>query len=308
MAEFFGACFLVYHWCGFSVGFILLWILFASPYTPLFIKDLSMYGKVVSARSKTIIEKVIQIPKSYFKHYYLTSMISNGYLLWVLVNVYFLGGQAPSWYIKCVQMLTYYPVNKPSVSHLSVLLMATVIVFQGTKRFLECVILSKYSKATMNVVHYVLGITFYLFCGFSLISEAPDLSKPVPFTGPVELFKQQIRWYHIFAILLYVWSSWHQYICHKIFSDLRKTDKDKNSHKIPYGDWFQYVSCPHYFFEILIYTSGIFMLGFSHQMWYMVYAFVITNQLAASYTVHKWYKDKFEDYPKNRTAVIPFVY
>ncbi|XP_033111074.1 polyprenol reductase-like [Anneissia japonica] len=301
------SCFLVYFWCGGSVAFLLLWLLFVIPYTPTIVKDLSMYGKVMSARNKTIIENLIQVPKSYFKHFYLTSVIANGYLLWTLVNVYFLNGHIPSWYLWCLNKLTYYPVNNPTVSHLSVILMVSIIVVQGLKRFIECITLSKYSKATMNVAHYILGLTFYFFSGLTVLSEAPDLSKPVPFSGPVELF-HGLRWYHIAAVALYTWSSIHQYNVHKIFANLRKSDKDKNVHKIPYGDWFLYVSCPHYFFEILIYTAGILMLGFQHRMWYMLYAFVVTNQVAASYTVHQWYRTKFEDYPKDRMAVIPFIY
>ena len=36
-------------------------------------------------------------------------------------------------------------------------------------------------------------------------------------------FGQHLSWYHILATILFLWAGWHQYKCHKILADLRKT-------------------------------------------------------------------------------------
>ena len=78
-------------------------------------------------------------------------------------------------------------------------------------------------------------------------------------------------------------------------------------HRIPKGSWFKWVSCPHYFFEILIYLSYAIVSGLQHKTVWSVVVFVAINQVIASLISHKWYKEEFKDYPKQRKAVIPYL-
>ncbi len=78
-------------------------------------------------------------------------------------------------------------------------------------------------------------------------------------------------------------------------------------HSIPRGDWFELVSCPHYFAEILIYLSLSLVLSGRSTTWWMVCSFVVTNQIIVGLFNHQWYLDNFKDYPKARKAIIPFV-
>ncbi|XAR68858.1 3-oxo-5-alpha-steroid 4-dehydrogenase (NADP(+)) [Bertholletia excelsa] len=78
-------------------------------------------------------------------------------------------------------------------------------------------------------------------------------------------------------------------------------------YKIPRGGWFELVSCPNYFGEIMEWLGWAFMtwswagLGFS---WY-----TCANLVPRAKANHKWYLEKFgQHYPKRRKAVIPFVY
>jgi 3-oxo-5-alpha-steroid 4-dehydrogenase len=53
-------------------------------------------------------------------------------------------------------------------------------------------------------------------------------------------------------------AQYQQYRHHLILAKLRnnaKSDEPDSSYKIPYGGYFEYVCCPHYFFEIIIYLS-----------------------------------------------------
>ena len=79
-------------------------------------------------------------------------------------------------------------------------------------------------------------------------------------------------------------------------------------HAIPRGGWFDYVSCPHYLMEIIIYLSFLLIGGPRHVTLLSVVIFVITNQLVAGYMTHRWYCTHFGSlYPAQRKAVIPFL-
>ena len=38
-----------------------------------------------------------------------------------------------------------------------------------------------------------------------------------------------------------------------------------------------------------------------------LFVFVAVNQMISGYFSHKWYKEKFPKYPKERKAVIPYL-
>ena len=80
-----------------------------------------------------------------------------------------------------------------------------------------------------------------------------------------------------------------------------------NKHSMPMGSLFIYVSSPHYLCEIIIYTSLMLILGTEHMTGVMIWAWVTINQTIAALMSHRWYITKFEDYPKERKAIIPFV-
>lgn len=77
-------------------------------------------------------------------------------------------------------------------------------------------------------------------------------------------------------------------------------------YKIPHGGLFEYVSCANYAGEVLEWT------GFALASWSipaLAFAvFTFCNLAPRAHHHHNWYKDKFEDYPKSRKAIIPFVW
>ncbi|XP_072040450.1 polyprenal reductase-like [Amphiura filiformis] len=297
-------------WISFSVIFFFLCLLVKIPNIPPAIWDIMTFGKANvwgARRARFSIEKIILLPKRWFWHFYLLTIVTNGYILWLVVDCFFLGGSAPQWYITLLKLCTYYPVKEPSASHLSVLLAIAAITIQGVRRLYECFFVSTYSNSTMHVAHYLLGVFFYPLTGLTVLTEGPDLSLEVPFESFSEMLHKQLAWYHIAGTVMFLWASIHHYRAHVIFANLRKGDKDSQAHKIPYGDWFEIVSCPHYLSEVLIYVSLVVTLGGYHLLAYAMLAFVVTNQVGCGLTSHQWYQTKFEDYPKSRKAIIPWI-
>jgi len=86
---------------------------------------------------------------------------------------------------------------------------------------------------------------------------------------------------------------------------LLRLKKENKGYQIPKSFLYKYISCPNYLGEILEWVGYAFMTfcmpGFIFACW------TIFNLLPRALDHHKWYKNKFPDYPKNRKAIIPFM-
>ncbi|KAK6943073.1 3-oxo-5-alpha-steroid 4-dehydrogenase, C-terminal [Dillenia turbinata] len=82
---------------------------------------------------------------------------------------------------------------------------------------------------------------------------------------------------------------------------------EDGGYKVPRGGMFELVSCANYFGEILEWL-GWAVMGWSWVSFgFLVYT--CANLVPRARANHKWYLEKFgEDYPKQRKAVIPFLY
>lgn len=55
----------------------------------------------------------------------------------------------------------------------SVVLLSGLMFIQDLRRLAECWFISVYSKSSMNVMHYFLGVVFYASFHISVVCEAP---------------------------------------------------------------------------------------------------------------------------------------
>ena len=86
---------------------------------------------------------------------------------------------------------------------------------------------------------------------------------------------------------------------------IRLRKPGETGYKIPQNGLFKYVSCPNHFGEIVEWV------GFAILTWSLpALAFAIwsiSNVIPRSLDHHKWYKNNFKNYPKDRKAVIPYL-
>ncbi|MGB1580282.1 MAG: 3-oxo-5-alpha-steroid 4-dehydrogenase [Nevskiales bacterium] len=79
----------------------------------------------------------------------------------------------------------------------------------------------------------------------------------------------------------------------------------ETGYKIPRGWLYEKISCPNYFGEVLTWV------GWSIAIWSVAgWVFVmltLANLLPRAISNHKWYHEKFADYPKNRKIIIPYI-
>ena len=125
--------------------------------------------------------------------------------------------------------------------------------------------------------------------------------------GDAADIKPQLQWYHFTGVLLFIYASYHQYKCHCILASIR-TGRDSNTYGLPKGDWFELVTSPHYFAEILLYTGIAMVQGFKN-VWTIapVVSTVLVVLLGARLT-HEWYSEKYKEECSNRRALVPYIY
>mgnify|MGYP003991838081 FL=1 len=86
---------------------------------------------------------------------------------------------------------------------------------------------------------------------------------------------------------------------------LLNISKEKKGYQIPRGGFYKWISSPNYFGEIIEWTGWAIMTwsfsGFVFALW------TTFNLLPRALKHHSWYKEKFNDYPKERKAIIPKI-
>lgn len=182
------------------------------------------------------------------------------------------------------------------------------MTIQCTRRFIETNFLQIFSKKSkINLTHYLCGYLHYYGCIVLIVAKADgfnrDQTSPTIELRPFEV----ISAFLVSLIFLFFW--FKQFESNMIFINLRKSRDGKistESHLMPSGGWFEYVSSPHMTAEIGMYLT-LYIVLFQNTSYLYCLAWVITNQLSNALLTHRWYKENYKNYPQERKALIPFI-
>ncbi len=86
---------------------------------------------------------------------------------------------------------------------------------------------------------------------------------------------------------------------------LRLRKPGETGYKIPRGGLYRYVSSPNYLTEIVEWTGWAIATWSLAGLGFAVYT--AANLVPRALTTHRWYKQRFPDYPAERRAIVPFV-
>ena len=89
-----------------------------------------------------------------------------------------------------------------------------------------------------------------------------------------------------------------------ILLGLRKGED--GSYRIPHGGLFRWVSCPNYLGELMEWVGWACMTWSLSGLAFAV--FTACNLVPRARTHHRWYRAEFPDYPRERRALIPFLF
>lgn len=222
------------------------------------------------------------------------------------------------------------------MSAFTTLEVVTLLTIQCARRFYETQyvqIFSSHSK--INITHYIVGYFHYFGAFLVIISQAPGFVRGTDDLAIIDIDSILPR---NLTVMLLFFTAWYQQ-CRANFmlANLRKNRKGKiaaikwycnnsslidtsrclfivdvlyvgdivtEKHLLPDGGFFDFVSSPHMFFEILMYIILTLVL-YANVSWWWVLLWVVSNQLENAWLTHKWYLTTFKNYPKERRAIIP---
>lgn len=235
--------------------------------------------------------------------YYSVGLVTALWIGWNMTWTCF-GWEPSQRFMHALEYLTGSDASGTDALHIC--LAQTLLEFQLIRRFYESFSQSIFSG------RQVWGPIMVLFCflnniatGFSIVADTTTFE-----TG-FECFKwSSLTWRPLVAIPLFIWATKIHHQTHLKLAKLRKNRAGHvvtSAYKMPKGDWFDSVSSPHYFAEIVIYVSIGLLLGSGACTWWLLTAYVTITNALLGYSTHTWYLQKFEDYPKDRKMLIPFL-
>lgn len=90
----------------------------------------------------------------------------------------------------------------------------------------------------------------------------------------------------------------------QILPNLRQPGE--TGYKIPMGGMLRFLSAPNYLGEIMEWVGWALMAWSPGGLYFAVWA--CANLLPRALAHHRWYRNKFPDYPRERKALIPFLW
>lgn len=269
-------------------------------------QDLIRYGKTKQNLRRDDWLRIFDVPKRWFWHFYAASVCWNGLLLLLYLSSTLQRQSLPSWLTGILTIFT--GVSKTHTDsqapQMTTLLLQLLLWIHSLRRLLECCFVSVFSDGVIHVVQYLFGMVYYIVLGLTALSSEHLVKKD---SGP--LFSQ-LHWCHVVGFVLFVLASLLQHQSMILLARLRTGKSgtvETMAHKLPNGGWFELVSCPHYFAELLIYISLCVVSGGLYLTWWLVVLYVFFNQALAALLCHDLYICKYKSYPSQRKAFIPFV-
>lgn len=205
----------------------------------------------------------------------------------------------PAWFIQELPSMAWplYEYIRPAAARLGNLpnrVLLAMFLIHYVQRTLVFPVLIRGGKPTL-LVTFVLA---FLFCTFNGYVQSRYLSQ-------FAVYAEDWVTHPCFLTGFALWLVGMVINIHSdhILRNLRKPGE--TGYKIPRGGLFEYVSAANYFGE-LVEWCGFALASWSLQG--VVFAlFTLSTLLTRAKQHHQWYHEKFEDYPKSRKILIPFV-
>ncbi|MFW9782016.1 MAG: hypothetical protein ACFFFB_07010 [Candidatus Heimdallarchaeota archaeon] len=191
--------------------------------------------------------------------------------------------------------LVFYLIGDRKTDVISILFLIIWMVHYGQRTFIFSFLIRPKQPMPITIISFGLifnGINTYLQARWIF-----TLSAPYPSSWIISPF-------FLSGIVIFILGMIINLHSDHIVRNLRKPGETE--YKIPYGGMFNYVSCPSYLGEITEWIGWAVMIWSLPGLVFALWTFFNLGPRARSH--HKWYLKTFPDYPKNRKALIPYLY
>jgi len=299
------------------INFVLVMVVFSTLINlsesklPTIILQTFRYGKHAYNGIPSTFVSQCEIPKAYFKHFYAFAIVWSSLVFGLATSVYAFGMPAPKWIVSALDLLC--GTNRSvSASPLATYLAVSLLFLQCIRRFYEThwvQVFSSHSK--INISHYAVGYFHYFGAFLVIIAHGPGfVNHGIDLEHSMKISPNQLTAMQCGAVALFLFAWYNQFQSNLILANLRKNKTGavlNHKHHLPSGGYFNLVSAPHMFFEIILYIAIQLLLP-TNTSWIFVLLWVVSNQIENAWLTHKWYTQNFEDFSKlNRRAIIPYL-
>ncbi|XP_048511472.1 polyprenol reductase [Athalia rosae] len=294
---------LIFTFNAITVTLMCIIVKIAEPYLPLAITNLIKYGRY-AAKGKSSIVPEIEVPKRWFKHFYEFGAPLSSYVLFIALWTYLGIGSVPN-HLQQILDILLGANRKVLVAPEHTILALFLITIQCWKRFYETHYVCIFSSGKISLGHYLLGYLHYIGTLVSVVGESQGFFKESEFT----MNWDRLTYLHYCCSVIFLWASYKQLSCNIILANLRRNKKGEVitfEHKLPKGGLFDYISSPLQSTEILMYFMLMLIL-WNSSTYHYIFAWVLMNQIVTGLLGHWWYVETFEDYPKEKKALVPGI-
>ncbi|PHH49714.1 Steroid 5-alpha-reductase DET2 [Ceratocystis fimbriata CBS 114723] len=238
---------------------------------------------------------LISVPHSWFMHFYLLLTIAN--VFWAYQ--YYTQGSIMRYLASKELHLSSEPRYIP-LEH--ILAAMAMLSFQGLRRLYECLFVLKQSpNSFMLSIHWISTFIWYTSVTIGVwIEGAGTLLSTEQATPPFSVSRISL------ITSIFLAASYIQNHSHRHLASLKK-------YTLPTAGMFQYIVCPHYFAECVIYVCFTLLIapdGLTiNKTMLSVLFFTAANLGVTAKSTRAWYEGKFgKGSVAKRWNMIPFVF
>ncbi|XP_040941097.1 polyprenol reductase 2 isoform X3 [Gossypium hirsutum] len=217
------------------------------------------------------------VPQRFFSHFYMVGTLWTTLLL------------LTTWLYACTAGSTSSTIFALHKSHRvwRALFLLWLMEAQVLRRLYESLYVFHYRPlARMHIFGYFIGMSYYIVASLSLCCTC----APEVFEFTLDLVSEGRKQWQPLEVIggnrSPLWLGWKQWVGSAIFL----------------WGWI------HQLRILVIYVGLLIASGGADITIWLLLAFVVTNLGFAAAETQKWYIGKFEDYPKHRYAMIPFIF
>ena len=167
-----------------------------------------------------------------------------------------------------------------------------MFTLQCGRRFIEC-LHTHYGDSTMHGSAFLLGFLHYYLIPIEIMA-IPDESV-------------SSSWM-IVVLMMFLAASVGQNICHCILDAMKRDQGNSKTYKVPKGFLFEYVCCPHYLCEVIVYLC-LWLLNLTNMAMFLIFIWVLSNHIVVADFQLEFYRRRVaKSVPTNWKRLVPFVW
>lgn len=277
---------------------------FLGSHLPNLMKRPFLYGKFGLKTTSHAIATKLEVPKRWFRHFYIFCAPLLTITLCLLYYKYLYNADVPE--IVFTLLDTLLGTSRKSLISAENTILAMVLYnIHCWKRMYETCYINVFSNQKIHITVYLVGFIHYIGLILCILGESEGFVKG----SHMSIFLHKVTAVKLVCAFICLWSSYMQLKTNFILANLRKSthgDVVSLEYKIPSEGLFKYIAGPLQFWEILIYLM-LSVILWEASTYHYVTLWVIVNQAECAFLSHQWYRETFKNYPKERKIIIPYV-